>query len=341
MMTSKNPKRRIIPKELRFILSIGLVFFIFEYFVVPQLTTASKSLRVLIHINPLLASLAIFLEIFSIWAYAELTKVVLTPHSPRRRDILRVNLSSLALGHILPGGTATAGALNYRLYSNLGVPASTNGFGLAVQGSGSAVVLNVIFWVALVVSIPLRGFNPAYGFAALAGVFLLLIFFGIVILLTRGQKYAETVLRRTIGRIPRLDPDRITALLESIAERINMLLRTRKILTASLIWAAANWLLDAASLWTFLWAFGYPISPIDLFVAYGLANILAVLPFTPGGLGVVEGVLIPTIVGFGVPHAPAILAVLLYRLINFWLPIPLGGISYLTLRWSGKTQASE
>ena len=130
-------------------------------------------------------------------------------------------------------------------------------------------------------------------------------------------------------------------MLESVAERINMLLRTRKILTASLIWAAANWLLDAASLWTFLWAFGYPISPIDLFVAYGLANILAVLPFTPGGLGVVEGVLIPTIVGFGVPHAPAILAVLLYRLINFWLPIPLGGISYLTLRWSGKTQASE
>ena len=240
-----------------------------------------------------------------------------------------------------PDGTATAGALNYRLYSNLGVPASTNGFGLAVQGSGSAVVLNVIFWVALVVSIPLRGFNPAYGFAALAGVFLLLIFFGIVILLTRGQKYAETVLRRTLGRIPRLDPDRITTMLESVAERINMLLRTRKILTASLIWAAANWLLDAASLWTFLWAFGYPISPIDLFVAYGLANILAVLPFTPGGLGVVEGVLIPTIVGFGVPHAPAILAVLLYRLINFWLPIPLGGISYLTVRWSGKTQASE
>ena len=167
-MTSQTPKRRIIPKELRFILSVGLVFFIFEYFVVPQLTTASKSLRVLVHINPFLAGLAIFLEIFSIWAYAELTKVVLTPHSPRRRDILRVNLSSLALGHILPGGTATAGALNYRLYSNLGVPASTNGFGLAVQGSGSAVVLNVIFWVALVVSIPLRGFNPAYGFAALA-----------------------------------------------------------------------------------------------------------------------------------------------------------------------------
>ena len=39
------------------------------------------------------------------------------------------------------------------------------------------------------------------------------------------------------------------------------------------------------------------MSPVDLLVAYGLANILAVIPITPGGLGVVEGVLIPTLVG--------------------------------------------
>jgi hypothetical protein len=32
--------------------------------------------------------------------------------------------------------------------------------------------------------------------------------------------------------------------------------------------------------------------------------------------------LIPTLVGFGVPHSQAILAVLAYRLVNFWIPIP-------------------
>jgi uncharacterized protein (TIRG00374 family) len=336
-MTSPKSHPRFIPRELRFILSVGLVFFIFEYFVIPQLTSARKSVQLLGRVSPLLVAIAVFLEFASIWAYSELTKVVLTPHAPRLRDIVRVNLSSLALGHILPGGTAAAGALNYRLLSNLGVPASSNGFGLAVQGSGSAVVLNVIFWVALVISIPLRGFNPAYGFAALAGVFLLLTFFGLVFLLTRGQRYADVVLRRTVGRIPRLNPDTISQLLETVAQRINLLVSTPRILTASLLWASANWILDAASLWTFIWAFGYPLSPIDLFVAYGLANILAALPFTPGGLGVVEGVLIPTIVGFGVPHAPAILAVLAYRFVNFWLPIPVGGFAYLSLRWSGKT----
>ena len=94
-------------------------------------------------------------------------------------------------------------------------------------------------------------------------------------------------------------------------------------------WAALNWILDAASLWVFIFAFGHAVSPIDLLVAYGLANILAVIPITPGGLGVVEGVLIPTLVGFGTPKATAILGVLSYRLVNFWLPIPLGGVAYL------------
>jgi len=51
------------------------------------------------------------------------------------------------------------------------------------------------------------------------------------------------------------------------------------------------------------------------------------------GLGIVEGVLIPALVGFGVPHSQAILAVLAYRLVNFWIPIPIGGACYASLQW--------
>ena len=66
-------------------------------------------------------------------------------------------------------------------------------------------------------------------------------------------------------------------------------------------WAAANWLLDAACLLVFIAAFHDYVSPINLLVAYGLANILAVIPITPGGLGIIEGILIPALHGFGVP----------------------------------------
>jgi hypothetical protein len=44
-------------------------------------------------------------------------------------------------------------------------------------------------------------------------------------------------------------------------------------------------------------------------------------------------VLIPSLVGFHVPKTVAILGVLSWRLVNFWLPIPAGGIAYLSLRF--------
>jgi uncharacterized protein (TIRG00374 family) len=160
-----------------------------------------------------------------------------------------------------------------------------------------------------------------------------LAFFGTIILITRGQQKADTWLRAVARRVPRLDPDNISALLDKVASRITLLIQNRRNLWTAFAWALLNWLFDAACLWVFIWAFGTIISPIDLLVAYGLANILAAIPITPAGLGVVEGVLIPTIVGFGVPHAEAILAVLAYRLVNFWIPIPIGGAAYASLQW--------
>ncbi len=333
-MANEQPRpRAIFPRELRIILSVGFLVFVTEYLVIPQFGSARHSLHLLASLNPILVAVAVVAELAAIYSYVELTRTVLYPHAPGRYDVLRVNLAGLAISHVVPGGTAPAGALSYRIFNQLGVPRDTNAFGLATQGTGSAVVLNIIFWLALVVSIPLRGFNPAYGFAALAGVFLLLAFFGTIILLTRGQRHADAWLRAIAERVPRLDPDATSRLLEKVANRITVLINNRRTLWWAFTWAGLNWIFDAACLWVFLWAFGHVTSPIDLLVAYGLANILAAIPVTPAGLGVIEGVLIPTLVGFGVPHSQAILAVLAYRLVNFWIPIPIGGAAYASLEW--------
>ena len=322
-----------MPREIRIILSVGSLVFVFEYLVLPQFASARSSLHLLAQLNPFIVALAVLFEIAALYAYVELTRTVMYPYSPSRFDTLRVNLAGLAIGHVVPGGTAPAGALSYRIFNELGVPKETNAFGLAAQGSGSAVVLNIVFWLALVISIPLRGFNPVYGFAALAGVFLLLAFFGTILLITRGQRHADAWLRAATRRIPTLDPDRISSLLSKVADRITLLINNRRTLWWAFTWAGLNWLFDASCLWVFVWAFGHAISPIDLLVAYGLANVFAAIPLTPGGLGVVEGVLIPTLVGFGVPNSQAILAVLAYRLVNFWIPIPIGGAAYASLQW--------
>ena len=69
-----------------------------------------------------------------------------------------------------------------------------------------------------------------------------------------------------------------------------------------------------------------------LAVAYAAANIASAIPVTPGGLGVVEVTMVAITVGFGAPRPTAVLAVLGYRIVNYWLPLIPGAIAYLRLR---------
>jgi uncharacterized membrane protein YbhN (UPF0104 family) len=65
---------------------------------------------------------------------------------------------------------------------------------------------------------------------------------------------------------------------------------------------------------------------------HGALNLLAMLPIRPGGLGVVEGIMIPAIVAFGAGVPVALLGVLTWRLLQYWLPIPVAMLTYGSLR---------
>jgi uncharacterized protein (TIRG00374 family) len=325
-------KRRWIPRKVKITLFVLLIFFVFEVILPPELHSARKEIHQLGHLNFLWLIFGALVEVGSLAAYAELTHTVLSPDAPSRFRLFRINMWALAVSHVLPGGTVPGTAVSYRLLTESEVPGNAAAFGLATQGIGSAVVLNVIFWLALLISIPLNGYNPYYGFAAILGVLLLSIFGGLVMLLTRGEQQADRVLSRISSHIPFVKPETVKALVKKVADRVKVLAENPHILYRASIWAAANWLLDASSLWVFLFAFGAHVSPIDLLVAYGLANILAVIPITPGGLGVVEFISISTLTGFGVAGGAATAGVICWRLVNFWLPIPFGGVAYLSLR---------
>ncbi len=331
--TSGRRRRRRLRREVKWTLSAIILVLVVEYFVLPRLGGLSHALREVSRLNVGYLLVGVGLEAASLVAYAQLTYTVVPAGGPRRWRLLRIDLSSLALSHVVPGGTAPGVGLSYRLLSQAGVRPADAGFALAMQGVGSAVVLNVLFWGALIISLFTHGFDPLYTYAALSGVVLMGALAGVIVALTKGRHRTVEIVRQWAGKVPFLDADRLAEGVQRVAERLRMLADDRELLWRAVVWAATNWLLDAASLWVFIAAFHHYISPINLLVAYGLANILAVIPITPGGLGIVEGVLIPALHGFGVPLFVAVPAVLGYRAINFWLPIPVGGGAYLSLRF--------
>jgi len=323
-----------VPVSIRRVALLLIGAFVVIHFLVPQIAGVHRAFYRLGQVDLRWLLLAVALEMASILAYTLLTKSVLPRGKPQPRFdvLLRTQFSTLAVSHVVPGGTAAGGAIGYRLLTEAGLSGTDTAFALATQSVGSAVVLNLLLWIALVVSIPLHGYNPLYGAAGVLGALLIAAFATVVVMLMRGEERSVNFLRAAAARLPLLDPDRVVEITRRLADRLRTLVADRGLVWRAVGWAAANWLLDAASLWVFVGAFGHWVRLDDLLVAYGLANVLAVLPITPSGLGVVEFVLTSTLVGFGTPRDIALLGVITYRVLNFWLPIPIGGLAYLSLR---------
>ena len=324
-----------LPRPVVTIGRVLILALLVEYFVVPQLAGPRKVASLLDQVNPLLLLAGVGLEGGALLAYARLTNSILPPSSPVKFfTIFRIQMTTLSVSHCAPGGSATGTALGYRLLTQNGVQTSDAGFVLGVQGIGSAVVLNVILWISLIVSIPVWGFSPEYLLAAIVGGLLLGSAALLAYALTFGEERVGKLLETAAAHVPFVDGAALRRWYVQLGQSLWSLFGRKDALIGAIVWAVLNWLLDAASLFVFVAAFGHVVNPDGLLVAYGLANVLAAIPITPGGLGVIEAALTALLVGFGTPRGVATLGVVVYRLFNFWAPIPLGGLAYLSLQAS-------
>ncbi|MBK9178842.1 MAG: flippase-like domain-containing protein [Acidimicrobiales bacterium] len=327
----RRRRRQRVPRPLRRT-ALALVFLLaLNYLVLPQVAGARQAATVLVDLNPWLVLLGLALQAAAIVTYTLFTRSLLPEPHPRVDPLLRIQLSTLTVTNLVPGGSAAGGALGVRLLNRLGVSLTDATFALATAGLGSAVVLNVLLWLGLLLSIPLRGFQPVSGTVAIVGVVLIGGFAAAVLLLVRGQDRAERGLRAVGRRIPLVDSEALVRIARHLAERLQTLAADPPLLWRAIGWSSLNWALSMASLWVFVAAYGHRVPLDGLVIAFGLANVSAAIPLTPGGVGIVEVVMTSTLVGFGIPRGEALLGVVTFRLASFWLPIPLGALAYLSL----------
>lgn len=282
-------------------------------------------------VGPLALLGAVALEAASLVCAAMMSFALLPPGSLTRGTILRIDLTGYGASHVLPGGTATAAALRLRLLDDRGVRAADGLYLATVEATGAPLVLAGILVLALVGTLR-RGPVGAVEItaAAVAGVLAAVVL--VLALLARSGERVDRLVARVLHPVPRLDEVRVAAQARLVAEHLAVLPRTPRVLLAVIGWSAANWLLDAAALWLVLTAMGYRSGVGGLLVCYCLTWLVAIVPLTPGGVGVVEGVLIPSLIALGCPAAVAVVGVLAWRVVNFWLPIPVAGLTWLTLR---------
>lgn len=139
-----------------------------------------------------------------------------------------------------------------------------------------------------------------------------------------------------LSRIRRALATAPAALATGVRGAILMVRARRPQLLAAFGW----WGFDIAVLYLSLRAFGGDPEVTIVVMAYFVGLLANTLP-VPGGIGAVDGGMIGALIGFGVDSSLAVVGVLTYRLLSFWLPVVPGVIAYIQLLRSPGAGATE
>ena len=244
--------------------------------------------------------------------------------------VILSQLAANSFGRIVPGGAATVGAVQYSMLVRAGVPSGAAASGITASALVVFATLLALPLLALPAILTGVAVDPTLTRAALAGaiVFVLMVVVGGASVI--WDRPLELIGRGAQALLNRLRPNHepVTALPERLLHERDVVVSIlgRKWWEALLL-AAGRWVLDYLTLIAALYALGATPRPSLVLLAFCAAQLLGNLPLTPGGVGFVEAGLTGTLALAGVGAGAAVVATLAYRLVSFWLPIPVGAVA--------------
>jgi hypothetical protein len=240
-----------------------------------------------------------------------------------------ITLAATSIANSLPVGPALASVFAYRQYRRKGATQGLAGWVVAASLVVAVVTLAGLAAAGLAVA----GAEGASFDLVWVTVVVLLIALALSVvflkkrLLARAVSTVVRLSRRVTGR-PRGE---IGELADRIVDQLTFVQLSGRQATGAAGWGLANWGFDCACLACAFAAVGVGVPWRGLLLAYGAGQLAANLPITPGGLGVVEGSLTIALVAYGGSESSTVAAVLLYRIFQFWITLPIGWVAWATL----------
>lgn len=332
---------------------VGLAFIavmvIGLYFLVPKLAGLNHTWGEVSHGDALWLALGAGLELLSIAGYVVLFRTVFGRDAPRIdwRASIEIPLAGIAAIRLLAAAGAGGVAVTVWALRAAGMSART----IACRMVASYAIQYSIYLGALAVC----GLGLWFGVFSGGGSFALTVLpavFSIgAIALVASMALVPGDFERRLGSMAQRSGwlGRLAARLATAPALLGMGIRTAMSLLrerrVGLLGGVAYWGFDIAVLGLCLKAFGTTVPVAVLVMGYFLGTLGSLLPL-PGGIGGVEGGMIGAFVAFGVPGDRALVGVLAYRAISFWLPTLPGIAGYVWLRstvrgWRAENRLQE
>lgn len=338
-------RRRWVRLTLSYVVAIAGVG-IGAYILVPKSSELRAIATVINDSDTWLLFVAGALELLSIWFYALTTRALAQQHRTNvsRRYILLVTIAASAIGNSLPLGAGVSALYAFRKLEDRSVPKKEAA--LAVGATNALAVATLALLAAL--TVPLGGDSVLSG----ADVVVLLAVGALSFVLVGYAHFVVGVVSYALEFLRSMPRYKVAGARRRAQERRASNLRfelSRSSIAFGSLFALLNWLFDLLALLLSVHIVHAKVPLFGVVAAYFVGALAANLPITPGGLGVVEGSLAVSLIAFGGGKTSVLAAVLLYRLVSFWIWLPLGWavhfvLSYLNhRRWKdeGRVETSE
>jgi uncharacterized membrane protein YbhN (UPF0104 family) len=270
-------------------------------------------------------ALAMVFEALSFASYVLMFRPVFC-RSMSWRTSWEIGGSELAVGSIVPTSGAAGVALGAWVLHRGGMPADK----IARRSVAFLLIKSSVNFVAVAVlgtlmAIGLVGPHRSLLLTALPAVLSVAVIV-LVAAIPRIGPGADPP--RDAGKFRRAVSATRRALVGGTAEAIEIA-RAHELLVV--VGAVGYWAWDNAVLWATFQAVGADVPLSIILMGYLIGQLGGLLPL-PGGIGGIDGGLIGTLVVYGAPAAATTAAVLLYRVILFWLPLLVGAVAFASLR---------
>ena len=296
------------------------------HFVLPRLESVESSIDMMRHLRPWAIVMAVLFETLSYIANGTLLQSVVSIGGSRIR-LIRAIAIELGAGSValVAAGSLGFGAAIYR-WTREDVPRETAMLASWLPSVFDSLAL-VLFALIGAVELLLKHQLSRTTEVALAIVITALggAVAGVIVLLVRDD-WMNAVVSRATRWIKRIRPGADESLLTDVADHAAEAWKVMR--NGGFARPAISSFLfltfDVLCLRYALLAAGQHPFMSTVLAAYGVPLLLGRSSFLPGGIAVTEVAMAALLGGLGVPGNAAVVAVLTYRLISFWLPAAIG-----------------